>query len=169
MHPLVPVVQGLLSGPGEEDHRVHSAPYVRDVADHLHRTDIEVRTLDELLNPVLDAQQARVGTWQNDDMRRISAWAAVFAIPAMVAGVYGRSPARYGRGRTGPAVRKGRTSAPPGRGPEVAVRARRLPSRATIRAAAASVAKVPGQDRTSFAPGACQGSAAGVAPPRLPR
>ncbi|MFJ7587573.1 CorA family divalent cation transporter [Streptomyces sp. NPDC097617] len=58
-------------------------------ADHLHRTDIEVWTLDELLDPVLGAQRARVGTWQNDDMRRISAWAAIFAIPTMVAGVYG--------------------------------------------------------------------------------
>ncbi|MGW0362773.1 magnesium and cobalt transport protein CorA [Streptomyces sp. NPDC002990] len=89
VQPLVPVVQGLLSGPGEEDHALKIGPYVRDVADHLYRTDIEVRTLDELLNSVLDAQQARVGTWQNDDMRRISAWAAIFAIPTMVAGVYG--------------------------------------------------------------------------------
>ncbi|MEV7443026.1 magnesium and cobalt transport protein CorA [Streptomyces sp. NPDC091204] len=93
VQPLVPVVQGLLSGgsggPGEQDHQPKIAPYVRDVADHLQRTDIEVRTLDELLDSVLGAQQARVGTWQNDDMRRISAWAAIFAIPTMVAGVYG--------------------------------------------------------------------------------
>ncbi|MFD7400143.1 magnesium and cobalt transport protein CorA [Streptomyces virginiae] len=90
VQPLVPVVQGLLSGgPGEKDHQPKIAPYIRDVADHLHRTDIEVRTLDELLDSVLGAQQARVGTWQNDDMRRISAWAAIFAIPTMVAGVYG--------------------------------------------------------------------------------
>ncbi|MFE5539899.1 magnesium and cobalt transport protein CorA [Streptomyces sp. NPDC056492] len=90
VQPLVPVVQGLLSGgPGEGSHPSKIAPYVRDVADHLHRADIEVRTLDELLDSVLGAQQARVGTWQNDDMRRISAWAAIFAIPTMVAGVYG--------------------------------------------------------------------------------
>lgn len=90
VQPLVPVVQGLLSGgPGEKDHQPKIAPYIRDVADHLHRTDIEVRTLDELLDSVLGAQQARVGTWENDDMRRISAWAAIFAIPTMVAGVYG--------------------------------------------------------------------------------
>ncbi|MFF4324070.1 magnesium and cobalt transport protein CorA [Streptomyces sp. NPDC001568] len=89
VQPLVPVLQGLLSSPGEEDHQPRIAPYVRDVADHLHRTDIEVRTLDELLDSVLGAQQARVGTWQNDDMRRISAWAAIFAVPTMVAGVYG--------------------------------------------------------------------------------
>ncbi|MEW2139611.1 magnesium and cobalt transport protein CorA [Streptomyces sp. NPDC005409] len=89
VQPLVPVVQSLLSGPGAEEQPPKIAPYLRDVADHLHRTDIEVRTLDELLDSVLGAQQARVGTWQNDDMRRISAWAAIFAIPTMVAGVYG--------------------------------------------------------------------------------
>ncbi|WP_405940760.1 hypothetical protein [Streptomyces sp. NBC_00207] len=48
-----------------------------------------MRTLDELLDSVLGAQQARMGTWQNDDMRRISAWAAIFAIPNVVAGVHG--------------------------------------------------------------------------------
>ncbi|MFG2989612.1 magnesium and cobalt transport protein CorA [Streptomyces sp. NPDC048257] len=95
VQPLVPVVQGLLGGPGGaagpagDDRQPRIAPYVRDVADHLDRTAIEVRTLDELLDSVLGAQQARVGTWQNDDMRRISAWAAIFAIPTMVAGVYG--------------------------------------------------------------------------------
>ncbi|KOY56484.1 magnesium and cobalt transport protein CorA [Streptomyces sp. XY332] len=89
VQPLVPVLTGLLSGLAEEGRPSKVLPYFRDVSDHLHRTDTEVRTLDELLNSVLDAQQARVGTWQNDDMRRISAWAAIFAIPTMVAGVYG--------------------------------------------------------------------------------
>ncbi|KPI05786.1 Mg2 transporter protein CorA family protein [Actinobacteria bacterium OV450] len=88
VQPLVPVLQSLLTGPGQ-DFPPKVLPYFRDVADHLNRTDTEVRSLDELLNSVLDAQQARVGTWQNDDMRRISAWAAIFAIPTMVAGVYG--------------------------------------------------------------------------------
>ncbi|MFD9337522.1 CorA family divalent cation transporter [Streptomyces sp. NPDC060028] len=80
-----------MAGPGQEGQRYppKALPYFRDVADHLNRTDTEVRSLDELLTSVLDAQQARVGTWQNDDMRRISAWAAIFAIPTMVAGVYG--------------------------------------------------------------------------------
>ncbi|MFE5620555.1 magnesium and cobalt transport protein CorA [Streptomyces virginiae] len=89
VQPLVPVLQGLLDGPGEAAVQSKIAPYLRDVADHVHRTNSEVRTLDELLDSVLGAQQARVGTWQNDDMRRISAWAAIFAIPTMVAGVYG--------------------------------------------------------------------------------
>ncbi|MBW5423140.1 magnesium transporter CorA [Streptomyces sp. BG9H] len=87
VQPLVPVVQefaGPRSGWPEE-----ALPYFRDVADHVHRTDTEVRSLDELLNSVLDAHLAQVGARQNDDMRTISAWAAIFALPTLIAGVYG--------------------------------------------------------------------------------
>ncbi|MGW6024237.1 magnesium/cobalt transporter CorA [Streptomyces sp. NPDC055214] len=87
VQPLVPVVQDFvspLSGWSQE-----ALPYFRDVADHVHRTDTEVRSLDDLLNSVLDAHLAQVGARQNDDMRTISAWAAIFALPTLVAGVYG--------------------------------------------------------------------------------
>ncbi|MFG3013537.1 magnesium and cobalt transport protein CorA [Streptomyces cinerochromogenes] len=87
VQPLVPVVQHL-TAPGDDWPR-EVVPYFRDVADHLTRTDTEVRALDDLLGSVLDAHLAKVGTWQNDDMRRISAWAAILAIPTMVAGIYG--------------------------------------------------------------------------------
>jgi magnesium transporter len=87
VRPLVPVVQDF-AGPRAEWPE-EMLPYFRDVADHMHRTDTEVRSLDELLNSVLDAHLARVGTWQNDDMRRISAWAAILATPTLVAGIYG--------------------------------------------------------------------------------
>ncbi|WP_190016795.1 magnesium and cobalt transport protein CorA [Streptomyces lucensis] len=85
--PLVPVMQPFTTG--RDDWPRHVVPYFRDVADHLTRTDTEVRAMDDLLASVLDAHLAKVGTWQNDDMRRISAWAAIFAIPTMVAGLYG--------------------------------------------------------------------------------
>jgi magnesium transporter len=87
IQPLVPVVQPFTAS--REDWPRQVVPYFRDVADHLTRTDTEVRALDDLLASVLDAHLAKVGTWQNDDMRRISAWAAIFAIPTMVAGIYG--------------------------------------------------------------------------------
>ncbi|MER5927709.1 magnesium and cobalt transport protein CorA [Streptomyces mirabilis] len=87
VQPLAPVVQDF-TGPRAEWPE-GALPYFRDVADHLHRTDTEVRSLDELLNSALDAHLARVGTWQNDDMRRISAWAAILAAPTLVAGIYG--------------------------------------------------------------------------------
>ncbi|WP_030411038.1 magnesium and cobalt transport protein CorA [Streptomyces sp. NRRL S-1448] len=85
--PLVPVMHPFTTVRDDWPRQV--VPYFRDVTDHLTRTDTEVRALDDLLSSVLDAHMAKVGTWQNDDMRRISAWAAIFAIPTMVAGIYG--------------------------------------------------------------------------------
>ncbi|MFH9243927.1 CorA family divalent cation transporter [Streptomyces lydicus] len=87
VEPLVPVVQEF-AGSREGWHK-EALPCFRDVADHMQRTNTEVHSLDELLNSALDAHLARVGTWQNDDMRRISSWAAILATPTLIAGVYG--------------------------------------------------------------------------------
>ncbi|MGW5657628.1 magnesium and cobalt transport protein CorA [Streptomyces humi] len=87
VQPLVPVMQSL-TGPGTDWPR-ELVPYFRDVVDHVTRTGTEVTALDDLLGSVLDAHLATVGTWQNDDMRRISAWAAIFAVPTLIAGIYG--------------------------------------------------------------------------------
>ena len=45
--------------------------------------------LDRLLSDILSAHLAQMGVRQNDDMRKISAWAAMAAVPTMVAGIYG--------------------------------------------------------------------------------
>ncbi|MFD4855503.1 magnesium/cobalt transporter CorA [Streptomyces atratus] len=67
----------------------HSQPFFRDVSDHLTRANEYVEGLDRLLSDILAAQLAQVGVRQNDDMRKISAWAAMAAVPTMVAGIYG--------------------------------------------------------------------------------
>ncbi|MCC5034188.1 magnesium/cobalt transporter CorA [Streptomyces sp. WAC 00631] len=64
-------------------------PFFRDVGDHLTRANESVEGLDRLLSDVLAAHLAQTGVRQNDDMRKISAWAAMAAIPTMVAGIYG--------------------------------------------------------------------------------
>jgi magnesium transporter len=38
---------------------------------------------------VLNANLAQVGVQQNEDMRRISAWVAIAAVPTAIAGIYG--------------------------------------------------------------------------------
>ncbi|MFD7326912.1 magnesium and cobalt transport protein CorA [Streptomyces sp. NPDC059875] len=67
----------------------HAMPFFRDVADHLVRANEQVEGLDRLLSDVLSAHLAQMGVRQNDDMRKISAWAAMAAVPTMVAGIYG--------------------------------------------------------------------------------
>ncbi|MFJ6389696.1 magnesium/cobalt transporter CorA [Streptomyces sp. NPDC091972] len=64
-------------------------PFFRDVNDHLARVNESVEGLDRLVSDVLSAHLAQMSVRQNDDMRKISAWAAMAAIPTMIAGIYG--------------------------------------------------------------------------------
>jgi magnesium transporter len=65
------------------------APFFRDIADHLARLSDAVNALGNLLSSAFDANQSRIGVQQNDDMRRMSAWAAIFAVITVLAGIYG--------------------------------------------------------------------------------
>jgi magnesium transporter len=67
----------------------HLQPFFRDVADHATRVSEQVDGFDDLLTSVLNANLAQVGVQQNSDMRRISAWVAIVAVPTMIAGIYG--------------------------------------------------------------------------------
>ena len=63
--------------------------YFRDVLDHLIRLSQHVEASRELLTNVLQANLSQVAVRQNEDMRRISAWVAIIAVPTMIAGIYG--------------------------------------------------------------------------------
>ncbi len=63
--------------------------YFRDVSDHLARVHEQVTGFDELLTSILQAGLARVSIAENEDMRKISAWVAIAAVPTMIAGIYG--------------------------------------------------------------------------------
>jgi magnesium transporter len=78
-----------LAGAGVPFVHQHSQPFFRDVNDHLLHVNEQVEGLDRLLSDILSAHLAQMGVRQNDDMRKISAWAAMAAVPTMVAGVYG--------------------------------------------------------------------------------
>lgn len=62
---------------------------LQDVDDQLDRLAARARSLSDLLTSALDAQLAQISVQQNEDMRRISAWVAILAVPTMVAGIYG--------------------------------------------------------------------------------
>ena len=46
-------------------------------------------TTRQLLNSAFEANATQVSLRQNEDMRKMSAWAALLAIPTMIAGIYG--------------------------------------------------------------------------------
>jgi len=66
-----------------------SAPFFRDVLDHLNQAAETVDGLDQLLSTAFDAHLAQISVQQNEDMRKISAGAAIVVVPTLIAGVYG--------------------------------------------------------------------------------
>jgi magnesium transporter len=64
-------------------------PYYRDVYDHVLRLNEIIDVQRELLTTALEAHLAIVSVSQNEHMKRITAWAAMIAIPTMIAGIYG--------------------------------------------------------------------------------
>jgi magnesium transporter len=63
--------------------------YFRDVHDHLLRVQQEIAGYRELLASVLQANLAQLTVRQNTQVRQISAWVAILAVPTMIAGLYG--------------------------------------------------------------------------------
>ena len=63
--------------------------YFRDVNDHLIRVREQLDAMRDLLSSSLQANLAQVGVRQNEDMRKISAWVAIAAVPTAIAGIYG--------------------------------------------------------------------------------
>nr|WP_246258211.1 magnesium and cobalt transport protein CorA [Amycolatopsis anabasis] len=63
--------------------------YFHDVDNNLESLTERIAGFDELLTSLLDATLAKVTLQQNNDMRKITAWAAIVAVPTMGAGIYG--------------------------------------------------------------------------------
>ncbi|BBZ42923.1 magnesium/cobalt transporter CorA [Mycobacterium parmense] len=63
--------------------------YLRDVADHQSNAADQIASYDDMLNSLVQAALARVGMQQNNDMRKMAAWAGILAVPTMVAAIYG--------------------------------------------------------------------------------
>ncbi len=65
------------------------APYFRDVYDHAVHIDEAIDTMREMVTAAIHVHLALVNIGQNDVVKRLAGWAAILALPAMVASVYG--------------------------------------------------------------------------------
>jgi magnesium transporter len=84
--PLAPAVDKLARGAF-----IHPElrTYFRDVHDHLLRTAGRIESFRVLLSSALQANLTQATVRQNEDMRKISAWVAILAVPTGVAAIYG--------------------------------------------------------------------------------
>ena len=87
--PLIAPMQRLASKQAGLPLDPRTGEYFRDVHDHLLRDAERIAGFDELLTNALQANVAQITMRDNQDMRRISAWVAIIAVPTMVFGLYG--------------------------------------------------------------------------------
>lgn len=75
----------------QEEHTfsAETEPLFRDVHDHLLRITDQVRNADDLTDAVLDLTRNAQAAILNDATRKLSAWAAIFAVLTLIAGIYG--------------------------------------------------------------------------------
>lgn len=92
--PLTGALQRLVEG--EEDLEVEARRYLRDVRDHMLRVSEQVEGFRELLQNILNVNLTLVSVQQNTQMQRqneqvqkISAWAAILIVPTIITGIYG--------------------------------------------------------------------------------
>ena len=86
--PIVAPIDELASGRHPLVHE-NLSTYFRDVYDHVVRMDQVVGGYRELLTNVLTSNLTQASFRQNEDVRKISAWAAIIAVPTAIAGIYG--------------------------------------------------------------------------------
>jgi len=86
---LKAVVSALKSGSRKFGIAEELDTYLADLADHLSRVDAEVTEMRESLNQILTVNSTLVAQRQNEDMKKISGWAAILFAPTLVAAIYG--------------------------------------------------------------------------------
>jgi len=84
--PLAPAIDKLARG---ELIHPELRTYFRDVHDHLLRLIGRIEGFRDLLSSALQANLTQATVRQNEDMRKISAWVAILAVPTGVAAIYG--------------------------------------------------------------------------------
>ncbi|KAB1640569.1 magnesium and cobalt transport protein CorA [Gulosibacter chungangensis] len=63
--------------------------YLDDVSDHLMHATTHVRDLRESLTQILNVNATLVAQQQNEDMKKISGWAAILFAPTLIGAIYG--------------------------------------------------------------------------------
>ena len=88
VHPLLLPLDLLISS-AYPDISPRLNEHLRDVSDHAKRVEESITNQRELLTGILQANLAVISLQQNDVVKKISGWAAVIAVPTLIASIYG--------------------------------------------------------------------------------
>jgi magnesium transporter len=88
-HPLSEVLDNLLHALAEHDADVQLRENLRDVHDHVLRIVDRADSFRQLLQNALMVHTTLVGQAQNNEIKKISSWAAILFTPTLVGTIYG--------------------------------------------------------------------------------
>ncbi|GAA1617606.1 magnesium and cobalt transport protein CorA [Brevibacterium sanguinis] len=83
------LTQALSNGATKYDIPEELRTYLNDVTDHLTRVLAEAGELRESLSQILNVNATLVAQRQNEDMKKISGWAAILFAPSLIGAIYG--------------------------------------------------------------------------------
>ncbi|GAA1415199.1 magnesium transporter [Glutamicibacter uratoxydans] len=86
---LIEVVQALAAGFSKYNVPAELQTYLQDVSDHLTRAHTQTMEYREALSQILNVNSTLVAQRQNEDMKKISGWAAILFAPTLIAAIYG--------------------------------------------------------------------------------
>lgn len=86
---MTEVMEALRAGFGKYGIADELQSYLQDVSDHLARANAQATELREALAQILNVNSTLVAQRQNEDMKKISGWAAILFAPTLIAAVYG--------------------------------------------------------------------------------
>ncbi|GAA1046979.1 magnesium and cobalt transport protein CorA [Rothia amarae] len=75
--------------PEDKQEAIHDVRQFRDVKDHAIQINDRIDDLRSTLQNALEVNSILVAEQQNDDMKRISAWAAILVAPTIIGSIYG--------------------------------------------------------------------------------
>jgi magnesium transporter len=87
--PTERVLNWILHGPGRAQFPNETRRLFTDVHDHILRIGDQVRNVDDLTDAVLDLMRSEQASRLNDTTKRLTAYAAIIAVPTFIASVYG--------------------------------------------------------------------------------
>ena len=96
IHPLTEMMASLKNGFSKYGVDIELQRYLRDVQDHVHNVTARADSFRQLLQNALTVdgtlttnRQNEASAAQNEEIKKISSWAAIFFAPSFVASVYG--------------------------------------------------------------------------------
>jgi magnesium transporter len=87
--PLAGALESLTEDGADDDIDPRVRGHLREVRDRALRVTERVEAFRELLSNILNVNLALIGINQNDQVKKISAWAAILVVPTLITGIYG--------------------------------------------------------------------------------